>query len=216
MKKTLLFLLTAITMFFFPKVNFGQAPALGSTSSYAVFTANGAFNNLGATQITGDIGTNVGAFSGFPPGVVIGQTHIADASSAQAATDVDIAYSSFGVACSVIGTTLGNNQLLMPNTYCTGAASTLNGNLILDAQGNPNALFIIKIGGALSTTTSSSVTLVNSASACNVYWQVNGAVSLGINSNFVGTILANGAISLAQGASLSGRALSRCLSLHEC
>lgn len=53
----------------------------------------------------------------------------------------------------VIGTTLGNNQVLTPNIYCLGAASSLNGDLILDGEGDPNAIFIFKINGALSTST---------------------------------------------------------------
>ena len=210
MKNNLQYALIAVMLFLMLPLSFGQAPNLGSASKFAVFTASGAFNNVGATVIKGDIGTNAGAFSGFPPGVVIGQIHIADGVAAQAAADVNIAYGSISpLACGqVLGVGLGNTQTLAPNVYCTGAASTLNGDLILDGQGNPNAVFIFKIGGALATSTFSSVTLINGASFCNVYWQVNGAVSLGTSSVFRGTILANGAISLANGASLFGRALS--------
>jgi len=194
-----------------PNLIFGQVPNLGVASSFAVFTANGAFSNIGATIVTGDIGTNVGAFSGFPPGIVIGQIHVADPVSAQAATDVDVAYNFMGgITCGiVIGTTLGSNQVLTPDIYCIGGASMLTGDLILDAEGDPNALFIFKINGALSTSTFSNVILLNSASLCNVYWQINGAFSLGDSSVFRGTILANGAISLLEGSSLLGRGLSR-------
>src|ERR1019366_7546166 len=123
----------------------------------------------------------------------------------------DVAYSYlFGLTCdSVIGVTLGNNQVLRPNVYCIGAATTLNADLILDAQGDPNALFIFKIDGALSTSTFSSVTLINSASLCNVYWQINGAFALGDSSVFRGTIVANGQIELLEGSTLLGRGLSR-------
>ncbi|MBK9107386.1 MAG: DUF3494 domain-containing protein [Saprospiraceae bacterium] len=192
------------------KFNFAQAPDLRSTSSFALFTAAGAFNNNGATVITGDIGTNVGAFSGFPPGIVIGSIHISDPAAAQAAADVALVYSDlFGVMCDqVIGSTLGNGQVLGPDVYCIGAAATLNAELILDGQGDPNALFIFQINGALSTSTLSKVTLINGASICNVYWQVNGAFALGEGSVFRGTLVANGAISLLEASSLYGRALS--------
>ncbi|MCY7351044.1 MAG: DUF3494 domain-containing protein [Cytophagaceae bacterium] len=219
MKREFLLILTAVTLFAFPTVSFGQAPNLGTAADFAVFTAVGAFANVGATNITGgDIGTNAGAFTGFPPGTVIGQIHVADPASAQAAIDVNTAYTSLsGVTCGpVLGTTLGNNQVLTPNVYCLGAASTLNGNLTLDGQADPNAVFIFKINGALSTTTSSTITLINGACWSNVYFQINGEVSLGTNSIFRGNILANGAISLLQGAALQGRALSRAgaISLH--
>jgi len=211
MKKNILIVLTYVTLLLlFPNINFGQAPDLGSASGFALFTAAGAFSNAETTNITGNIGTNVGALTGFPPGIVLGQTHVADSVSAQAAIDVGVAYGYLsGITCdTVIGTTLGNGQVLTPNVYCMGAASTLNGNLILDGQGNPNALFIFKIDGALSTSISSNITLINSASLSNVYWQINGEFDLGDSSVFRGTVVVNGAINLLESSSLLGRGLS--------
>lgn len=188
-----------------------QTPNLGTTEPFAVFTAAGAFNNDGNTVITGDIGTDEGAFNGFPPGVVIGTIHVADPVSAQAAIDVDALYSYLaGLSCGmVLGNTLGGGQILTPNIYCIGAATGLSGELILNGEGDPNARFIIQIDGALSTATFASVTLINGASICNVYWQINGAFDLGDGSSFAGTVVTNGAISLLEGSSLQGRALSR-------
>ncbi|MEO6130862.1 MAG: ice-binding family protein, partial [Saprospiraceae bacterium] len=210
MKKILLHIAALAAIFCSPDMIFGQAPNLGTTSTFALFTATGAFNNVGSSVVTGDVGTNVGAFNAFPPGILIGTIHVADPASSQAASDVAIAYSDlFNLNCGmVIGTTLGNNQTLGPNIYCTGAASTINGTLVLDAQGNPNALFIFKINGALSTSTFSNVSLINGANYCNVYWQVNGQFTLGDNSVFRGTVIANGAINLLFGSTIFGRALS--------
>ncbi|HMG14870.1 MAG TPA: ice-binding family protein, partial [Saprospiraceae bacterium] len=216
--KILIHIATFITLISLPGVIFGQAPDLGAASSFSLFTAVGAFSNTGASLVTGDIGTNVGSFTGFPPGVVIGQIHVADGVSAQAAPDVLSAYGYLStLTCGlVIGTTLGNGQILTPNTYCAGAASTLNGNLTLDGQGDPNAIFIIRINGALATSTNTNVFLINSASLCNVYWQVNGQFTLGENSTFRGTLINAGAINLLNGATLLGRALSTsgAISLH--
>ncbi len=210
MKSSLPLVIGFFALLCFPNVTFGQKPDLGTTTGFALFTATGAFGNVEATNITGNIGTNAGAFTGFPPGVVTGQIHVADSVSLQAATDAGIAYSYLdAMTCdTVIGITLGNNQVLAPNIYCLGGISSLNGNLILDGQGSPNALFIFKIDGAFSTTSLSTVTLIDSAAWCNVFWQINGAVSLGDSSAFAGTILANGAISLLESAFLLGRGLS--------
>ena len=210
MKNKQLYVLSTALLFFISHVTFGQTPNLGSTSSFALFTASGAFNNTGATLIKGDVGTHSGAFTGFPPGIVNGNIHVSDPATAQAFTDVAIAYSDLSaIPCgSVLGIGMGNNQTLAPGVYCTGAASTLTGNLILDAGGNQNAVFIFKIGGALSTADLSNVILINGASLCNVFWQVEGAVGLGITSTFRGTIVASGAISLMQGATLIGRGLT--------
>ncbi|WP_421796223.1 ice-binding family protein [Haliscomenobacter sp.] len=202
--------LKAIVLLLIPLLGYSQAPNLGSTSSFTLFTAVGAFNNSGVSAITGDIGTNVGAFN-LGAAVLIGSSHVADAVSAQAAMDVDLAYGSISpITCdSVIGTTMGGGQILPPNVYCIGAASTISGDLILDGQGDPNSLFIFKIDGALATSIGSRIILTNSASLCNVYFQVNGQVTLGENSLFQGTILANGAIHLLNNATLIGRGLSR-------
>jgi hypothetical protein len=211
MKTNLLFLISVASLIFFPKEIFCQAPNLGSSSSFALFTAVGAFNNIGAsTYVTGDVGTNVGAFNAFPPGTLVGQIHVADPISAQAATDVAVAYSSLGaVTCGIVhGILLGGGEILTPDVYCLGAASTLTGTLTLDGQGNPNSLFIFKINGALSTSTFSNVVLTNSASLCNVYWQINGQFELGNSSVFGGTVISNGAINLLDGSSLLGRGLS--------
>ncbi len=193
-----------------PFPGFGQAPNLGTASSFAVFTANGALTNVGASVVIGDIGTNIGAFTGFPPGTVVGQTRLPGTTQAdQAATDVIAAYNALTTApCSgTIGHLLGNGQTLVPGVYCQNlpsAASTLNNVLVLDGAGT----YIIKLNGALTTATGSSISLINGASLENVFFQVNGAVDVGVSAFFRGTILANGAIRLLDAASLEGRALS--------
>lgn len=211
MKSKLFFIVISISLFFSPIENLAQAPNLGAASGYVLFTALGAFTNDGATNVTGDIGTNSGAFAGFPPGIVNGVIHVADSSSLHAATATEDAYLFMnGISCdSVIPVVLGNNQVLSQKVYCLTSGSTLNGNLTLDGQGDPNALFIFKIDGSFSTSTFSHVILIDSASANNVYWQINGAFVLGDSSSFTGTLIANGAISLLSGASLNGQALSR-------
>jgi hypothetical protein len=156
------------------------------------------------------VGTNVGAFTLLPDGNVVGYVYVEDSISAIAKVDVDSAYSFLsGIICdSTIGTTLGNGQILEPKIYCLNAASNINGDLILDGKGDPNSLFIFKIDGALSTSVSSKVLLINSASFANVYWQINGAVILGDSSVFNGSIIAAGAITLLESAKLTGRGLS--------
>lgn len=175
-RKIFLLIIAVITVAFNSTVVIAQSPNLGTASSYALFTSAGAFNNTGSSVLTGDVGTNAGAFSGFPPGTINGQTHVADAASLAAANDLIIAYNSLiGMPCgAVLSVGLGNGQTITPNTYCIGAASTLNGNLNLDAGGDPDAIFVIKIDGAFATGVASNVILTNGANLCNVYWQING------------------------------------------
>ena len=216
MNKIVLFVATAFALLSFPKTSLGQAvaPPLGAASSFVMFTAVGSFDNVGPSVIKGDIGTNAGAFSGFPPGVVTGSIHVADTRSTQAATDVQAAFAHMSnIACvvplAVYGGPVSNPQVLTPNSYCVGAATTLAGSLILDGQNNPNALFFLRVSGALTTGEGSTVTLINGASLSNIYWQVTGRVDLGKNSTFRGTLIVDGAINLVQGATLLGRGLTR-------
>jgi hypothetical protein len=190
----------------------GQTPpTLGTTATYGAFTGVGEINNTGPTQLNGDIGTNAGNFSGFPPGVYTGAKHVADPASLAAKNDLTTAWDQMGVIpCdATLTVTMGNGQVLTPKTYCVGPASTITGNLTLDAQGNPNAIFIIKVGGALNVAATSKIILANLAQAANVYWRIDGAVSILDNSVFKGTIIANGAIHLYGGTTLEGRALSK-------
>jgi len=200
-----------IVVVLYANFNMAETPPLGVVSDFAIFTKTGAISNVGLTTITGNLGADVGAITGFPPGIINGSINSTNSITIQGAIDVENAFTFLiNATCdSIIGTTLGVNQILTPNVYCLGAAATLTGDLILDGLGDPNALFIIKIDGAFTTSVFSNIILINSTSPCNVYWQVNGLFSLGDNSTFKGTVITNGAINLLDGSSLEGRALSR-------
>ncbi|GAB3022936.1 ice-binding family protein [Spirosoma pulveris] len=206
MQKFLLWLIL-VTLSAMPKVGFGQTLDLGTTSGFSLFTANGALTNAGASVVSGDIGTNVGAISGFEAASVTGNTRPAgSAQSMQAALDVVSAYNSIGsFNCGTqINSELGG-QTLSPGISCQSTASptTLNGTLTLSGSGT----FIIKLSSALVTATNSSIVLTNGATANNVFFRIEGAATLGTGSTFKGTILALGAITLNTTA-LEGRALS--------
>ena len=188
---------------------FAQNPNLGSAEGFAVFTGVGDFNVTRAANVTGDVGTSSGTFVGFPPGILIGQKHVADANSAQVMIDVGLLYADLvSRTCTTpIGIGMGIGQILTPGVYCTGGATTLDGILIFDAQNIPNALFIIKIDGAFATTSTASISLINGAASCNIFWQVNGMLTLADGSAFKGTAVIEGASSLLGNASVEGRVL---------
>jgi len=211
MKKSYSLILVSVLWSLIPKFSYGQVPTLGATDSFALFTAVGAFTVNGANTIFGDVGTNKGAFTISGSLTLSGTRHVQDTVSSIAATDVSTAYTDLTtLTCdSTLTTPLGNNRVLVPGVvYCITTAATLKGNLILDGQSTAGSIFNINIDGALSTDSSSTVTLINGASFCNVFWQVNGAVNLGVSSVFKGTVISNGAISLLDKAQLYGRALS--------
>ncbi|MBK6375304.1 MAG: DUF3494 domain-containing protein [Saprospiraceae bacterium] len=78
----------------------------------------------------------------------------------------------------------------------------------MDGADDESSIFIFQVNGAFATTVNSTITLINGAKACNIYWQINGAFALLDNSVFKGNALINGAISLHTNSNLEGRALS--------
>jgi hypothetical protein len=179
-----------------------------------MFSANGAVSNSGITNITGDVGSNSGTTTGYDPLLVTGTIHPApDASTTQCATDFQNLYTYLTTLPDDIEllypAQFGNSLVLTPHTYVMNAATVLTDSLYLNAEGDANAIFVIQINGALSTSTFSTVSLINGAQAQNVYWEVQGAVTINNNSTFCGNIVCNnGAISLGTGVTLDGRALT--------
>lgn len=197
-----------------PILNGPIAPPLNSTECYAIFSSNGSVTNSGVSSITGDIGTNVGLTTGFDALNVIGEIHPKpDTSTAQAAADLTGVYNYLNTLPFDIEllypAQFGNNLILTPRTYLLDAAAVLTGILYLNAQGNADAVFVIKIKGALSTSTYAKIILTNGAQAKNVYWKIDGAVLISDYSEFKGTIVANNAaVNLLSGVTLAGRAFT--------
>lgn len=189
---------------------FGQVN-LGTASSFVLFTSVGAISNTGPSNFIGDIGTNAGAITGFPPGTLTGVIYHEDPTTLQAAVDVENAYNYLtGIPCdSTLASALGNGQILTSRVYCVPEAASLTGELFLDAEGDPNSLFIIKVTGLINVIGLSEIILLNSASADNVYWQIDGAVNIGASAVFKGIILANGALGFANGVDFIGNGLCR-------
>lgn len=190
-------------------------PVLGAASCYALFTSNGAVTNTGITFVKGDIGSNNGSTTGFNAANVTGTIHpIPDGSTAQCANDLLIAYNYLNTLPNDIQllypAQFGNKLVLTPHTYIMNSAATFNDTLYLNAQGNVNGVFVIKINGALTTSTYAKVKLINGAQSKNVYWKVEGGVNINNYSVFRGTVICNnGALGAVNtGVILDGRALS--------
>lgn len=209
MKIKLLNALTAGILFLIPNLNFGQTINLGTAADFVLFSTNGAVSNSGISQLTGNVGTNNGLSTGF--GNVNGGMHDNDLVSGQCGTDLLFAYNQLNNSIATLfpAPLLGNGDTLIAGIYSIGAATTLNLNLYLDAKGNANAVFIFKIQGPFSTNTNSKIKLVNGAKACNVFWKVEGLVSMSPGTSMKGNVIANNAaINMNSGDTLEGRALT--------
>ena len=208
--KTKLFLFaSSLVLFGMPNHTYAQTPNLGSASAFVLFSTNGAVTNTGISQLTGHVGTNNGSSTAF--GNVNGVMHDNDAASALCSTDLLAAYGQLNALVPTFfpAPLLGNGQSLNAGVYSISGNTSLNLELILNAQGNPNAVFVFQIQGALSTNASSKVKLINGALACNVFWKVEGLVSMAAGTSMKGNIVANNAaINMSTGDTLEGRALA--------
>jgi LPXTG-motif cell wall-anchored protein len=150
---------------------------------------------------------------GFPPGLVLGATDVNSAVSLQAQSDSTAAY--LDAAARSTEFTQANPDLvgvtLVPGVYSgtSRAPLSLSGQLVLDGQGNPNAVFIFQTDSTLTINSGSSVVLLNGASECNVFWQVGSSATLFPGSVFAGNILALTSISVQTGVIVHGRALAQ-------
>jgi hypothetical protein len=207
-----------------------KAPPLGAATPFAVL-AGPQVVNTGATIVRGELGVSPGKeVLGFPGGKVIdGTIQTTGDAPGLAQRDAGIAYTDLvSQQCNtrLSGQDLGG-QTLTPGVYCfPGAATTLNGELVLDAQGDPDAVFVFQVGTTLTTGAKSSVRVANSGQRteagekgvdgrprrdqlCHVYWQVGDSATLGRDSTFIGTIIAQRTVSVGTNTAVDGRALAR-------
>ena len=189
------------------------APPLGTAANFSVL-AGSAISNTLASVVSGNLGVSPEtAISGFPPGIVTppGQIHSASLVAAQAQVDLTAAYvfiENTPATSDLTGTDLGT-LVLPPGVYSFSSSAQLTGPLVLDAQGNADAVFIFKIGSTLTTASGSSVSVINGGSSCNVFWQLGSSGTLGTTTSFAGNIIAFASVTLNTGASVSGRVLAR-------
>jgi serine protease AprX len=183
---------------------------LGTAESFAVLAAT-TVTNTGPSTINGNLGLSPGtAVTGFGPGTVNGTTYAADAIALKAQADLTIAYDDAAARTPPVSAPADLGGLtLSPGVYQNASSLGLTGTLTLDAQGDPNAVFVFQAGSTLISGSASQVKLVNGAQACNVFWKVGSSATLGTGSVVAGNILALTSISINDGVTLHGRALAR-------
>ena len=218
--QSVLLLLTLIlaVMMTVPAMSMAAQPTvnLGTTSSFAVLAGTG-ITNTGPTTLTGSAGNDVGvspgsSFTGQASVTMVGgAVHLADAVALQAQNDLVTAYNDAAgrTPVTIIPTELGGTTLI-PGVYAAESGTfQITGTLTLDAQGDPNAPFIFLTDSTLVTASNSSVSLLNGARFCRVFWKVGSSATLGTNSHFVGHIFALTSIAAQTGATVEGQLLAR-------
>ena len=123
---------------------------LGAAANFAVLAAAGVTNTSTPTTITGDLGLWPGtSMTNFPPGMVNGTIDVDDPTAQAAEAALTIAYDNAAHRVGAFTPAIGNvgGLVFTPGLYRSSSSTAISGggNLTLDAQGNPNAVFIFQI-----------------------------------------------------------------------
>jgi hypothetical protein len=109
----------------------------------------------------------------------------------------------------VLGGQINTATTLVPGVYSFDTNVAINAELTFDAEGNENAIFIVKMTGSLTQAASTNVILAGSALAENIFWQVAGSVEVGAGSVLKGIVLVKTQAVFKTGSSLDGRVLAQ-------
>jgi hypothetical protein len=189
---------------------------LGTASSYAVLAGSG-ITNTGATTVSGSAGSNMGsdptpAFTGDTLVTNNNGTNFLVINGQTTGAKADLVTAYDDAAGRIPFTTPAGGLLggltLTQGVYQSGSSLDLTGTLTLDAEFDPNAVFIFQAGSTLTTASSSVVSLINGAQACNVFWKVDSA-TFGTSTDFTGHVLALTTITANTGATFKGQLLAR-------
>lgn len=192
--------------------------ALGAAANFAILAAATVTNTSTPTMITGDVGLWPGtSITNFPPGMVNGTIHVNDTTAQAGEAALTIAYNDAAGRVGAFTPAVGNvgGLTFTPGLYRSGTSTEISGggDLTLDAQGDPNAVFIFQIASTLTTSSGFGITLAGGAQSSHIFWQVGSSATIGTGSHFAGNILADTSITLVSGAVLDGRALAGAISL---
>ena len=192
---------------------------LGTAGQFAVLAGSG-ITNTGASTISGDVGSSPTpsetGFAACPAADCVsltGTNHTDpdpnDAVTQSAKADLITAYNdAAGRSPTTVLTELGG-QTLVAGVYSSASGTFgMTGTLTLDGENNADATFIFQTTSTLITGGTGNVSFIRGAQACNVFWKVGSAATLGAGSSFSGTILAHDNISLGDGVTVQGRLLA--------
>ena len=189
-----------------------SAQTVGAASSFAIVGGSAVSANGTGSIVNGDVGVSPGtAITGFPAAastVPPYSTHSNDglAIGGQAATlTLYNQLAAAGPATPILPQL--NGQVLGPGVYSTGAADLAAGGVLTLTGGG---LYIFQIASTLVANTTSTVSLLAGANACNVFWQVTSAATLN-GTTFAGNVVAQAAVTMGTGDTLTGRALTTSL-----
>lgn len=211
-----------------------QTIVLDKTSTYGVLsntgvTLGGGPNSVTGFRVIGDVGIHpTGECVGCDTTTVDGSIAIGNVPAQDAMVELTAIYNeAIGRTTGVC--TLNNSGSLVtnPSAACGGGADGIftpglywsassiaipaGGTITLDAQNDADAVFIFQSESTIDTIGGDThIILANQAQAKNVFWVAKSSATIGgTTSDFVGTVMAQSAITVNEGTEMEGRAFAR-------
>jgi len=229
--KTIFLIISILLVSFSSAFAIGRAKPvdLGTAGTYAILTKAG-ISSVPNSVITGNIGVSPIAATGITgfsltmdasgeystSTQVIGKVFAADYDAptpnilTTAIGDMETAYTdAAGRSPDYTELYSGNlsGRTLKPGVYKWGTGVLINSDVTL--KGNSEAVFIFQIAGTITQAADTSIILTGGVPAKNIFWQVAGAVEIGVGAHFEGVILAQTNVAMLTGASMNGRLLAQ-------
>jgi Ice-binding-like len=184
------------------------APSLGGAANFAVL--GGAGVTCTASTVTGNVGSKL-TVTQTPTCGIAGAISQGDATGVGAFNGFVTAFRALNAlpcGTNLTGQALGG-KTLAPGVYCFPGTTAGLASGVLTLNGPTSGVWVFQIGTAI-TTGPAQVVMAGGASACNVYWVLGTAATIGTGTRFKGNILAGSAVSFTgANSSLVGRALAQ-------
>lgn len=200
---------------------------ISAISNYAILSGLYIWNTEGTSMITGDIGLYPGVLSdivGIDLDAHVDGNYYAEGDTLIPALQMKLiidkmilarAYNDAKDADNPVPQLISGDQggiTLKPGIYSAKKLRILNGDLILDAGGDPDAFWVFQVESLLETGgAGGNIILAGNANPDHIFWQVGVGDILGPNTligadtEFVGTILSKQGISVGYNANVTGR-----------
>lgn len=200
------------------------APDLGVAGNFVILSKSG-ITNVFQSAITGDIGSSpiTGAAIHLTCAEVSGIIYSVDAAGplpcavidasrlTTAVSDMETAFTDAAGRSNPDFLNVGAGDIggktLTPGLYKWTSALVIPTDITI--AGGPTDVWIFQVAGTLIMSSAVRITLSQGAQAKNIFWQVDGAVTLGTTSHFEGNILGQTGINMQTGASINGRMLAQ-------
>ena len=197
---------------------------LGSAGNFTILSESG-ITDVFRTSVDGNVGTSpiTGAALLLTCEEVNGIIYTVDAAGplpcsisdatrlTAAVGDMEAAYNDAAGRTLPDALNLGAGEIggltLTPGLYKWTTDLSISKDVTL--AGGPDDVFILQVAGTLQEANGHSVILTGGAQAKNVFWASAGAVTIGTNAHFEGTILSKTMIAMNTHASITGRLLAQ-------